>query len=1788
MELLMLTRRAVKILHSFTGLFSKSGQATSKQPEPRIHTDATDHRGLSATIRRIRQNPRFRSLQSCLSRFSVANLIAHARRARNASYVANATPARRLICFIVCFSLILSSQPVFPAGMSKAAEKSKAQLTQGPPGLNLPNLNEARRMSPSAPKIASPVSAASASNIGLSAPAPLSMQDNNWPMALINRSNRVGTSREDLLSRNFNWGVPLVSLSGRAGMDLNLGLSLNSLIWTKSGTKIYFNLNQGLPSPGFHLGFPELGTTFYNPETGTDSVLLTMPSGQMYEFRRNPAYNPNIVYEEMGSTHMLLVVKINPNNELDITWTLLLTDGSTYKFKTVVNNFKCVEIKDRNGNYISVAYTPFGQISDITETLGRIVRFNYDGSNRLTSITQNWGSGTHTYATFTYDNVTIQTNFPGLDMVGATNGTTISALSRVNMADGKVYAFEYNTYAQVRTIRCFAPNSANPGSFPDDYTLLSSISYDLPPDADAQQSDCPRFSSRTDWAKDWNDGVITTYAGDGATWGSATAPDGTVYKEFFGASGWQRGLTLRTETWANDSLKKWTTATWVNGNPNVSYWLNPRVIETNVHDNANGSQKRTTMDYADFGVVSDIREYDANTSTVLRHTHLTYLRATAYTGNLNRRLTQLVTSKTVYDGAGALHSKFTYEYDLEDDPEVEYLVHQGPPIRHDTAKFGLTFVQGRGNLNRIRRWAVDNINESVASTIGYNTSGSMIFSRDPLNHPTSMSYTDSFSDSVNRNTLAYPTTITDADTHSSTIQYHYDFGAVTRTEDPKGAAVVNSYDPIGRLSQATNEVNGAYTRYVYAPNHLSMQSFTTINDSSSEFYQITVSDGHGRKRCVASDHPGSVGGYKAQNFVYDIRGRLVQQTNPTEIDVDWEPAGDDAAGFVWSSQTYDWQDRVTDSTDQAGKTKEFLYDGCGCAGAQVVVTRDEVGRRQKMTYDNLGRLKTTQVLFIQPKDQFLNGNGAVYSTTTNTYNVRDQVTNVNVKDEASGVSQNTQMVYDGHGRLKERWLPIYLGNPQSETPFDSYEYYNDDTLMSETDPRGASATHSYNNRHLVTSTVYSAPTGVATTPNVTFAYDKAGNRTWMDDGPGHVSYVYDISSRLQSETRHFDDLTGDHQISYTYNLAGVIKTITDNRLNTTATYTYNKAGQLTGIAGNGYGGSAQNNITASSDSIWYRAWGGTRQLNYGNGLQLNLSYNERLQPTQYRLQTGQSQLRDGSDYQYYDDGRVKFASNMVAANEFVTPANAFDRAYAYDHAGRLVEASTGPEARGEVLPPSPPPPNNPYKQVNTYDAWGNLTLRANRFWRTFPNDGALYSNNRRGGWQYDQAGNVLSDSNVHTYDAASRQATMTGGGIVGGGLTGHPQMPATEIAQSYDGDGSPVKRIETRRTEEYIDGGPQTEITTSVSTTYYVRPRALGGQVMLEIEPIGDIIVNRSYIYIGNERIAECASVSVGGQTSGSIEWRHSNPVTGTLLKSHDSNFVTSRSEFDPFGAEVGNSDPYFGDEFADYIEIKGQEPLYIEGGDPFDLSGGCSLDGMPVPCSFAMAAANKGSAVEVPDGRTIVPTYGKISGKFAGYRFFDPNTGDYEPQQQRQKKQQKSKLVPPEVGVLVAEEVVAAAVALVAAIVFAAVMLDLASGVGLPQGSNDGEDRENRTPYDLYVFKSFRVREYYIDSQGVPHGDITKDQNDDVAAQSGPFPQGKSFWGDPDEARLNPPIYRIPKGSILPIGTALIADGKDVNPNSPHRRTHHTLYPIVKMPFNTFNTLVLDFIQDNAIPYRK
>ena len=179
----------------------------------------------------------------------------------------------------------------------------------------------------------------------------------------------------------------------------------------------------------------------------------------------------------------------------------------------------------------------------------------------------------------------------------------------------------------------------------------------------------------------------------------------------------------------------------------------------------------------------------------------------------------------------------------------------------------------------------------------------MIATQDHYGHGSTISYTDSNGGT----TYAYPTSVTDADGFNSTAEYNYDIGAVTKTIVPgKGTGQTGdlvqylehrmTYDSAGRIDRVTNQNNSAYTRYVYLP-YGSVQSFT-LDHSPTERYNITDFDGAGRVRAKGMNHAASTGGYSVQYFKYDVMGRLSQQSNPTEVNSSWVPAGDDSAWGV--------------------------------------------------------------------------------------------------------------------------------------------------------------------------------------------------------------------------------------------------------------------------------------------------------------------------------------------------------------------------------------------------------------------------------------------------------------------------------------------------------------------------------------------------------------------------------------------------------------------------------------------------------------------------------------------------------------------------------------------------------------------------------------------------------------------------------------------------------------------------------------------------------------------------
>ncbi|MBR8832842.1 MAG: hypothetical protein DSM106950_02060 [Stigonema ocellatum SAG 48.90 = DSM 106950] len=80
------------------------------------------------------------------------------------------------------------------------------------------------------------------------------------------------------------------------------------------------------------------------------------------------------------------------------------------------------------------------------------------------------------------------------------------------------------------------------------------------------------------------------------------------------------------------------------------------------------------------------------------------------------------------------------------------------------------------------------------------------------------------------------------------------------------------------------------------------------------------------------------------------------------------------------------------------------------------------------------------------------------------------------------------------------------------------------------------------------------------------------------------------------------------------------------------------------------------------------------------------------------------------------------------------------------------------------------------------------------------------------------------------------------------------------------------------------------------------------------------------------------------------------------------------------------------------------------------------------------------------------------------------------------------------------------------------------------------------------------------------PNIDIVVDK--DLVKPTQP-PVGASTFGDIRYAPLTGHYYRIDKGTLLPEGLAVIADGEDVGGN--HSPTHHTIYPALEMSFSEF-----------------
>ena len=541
----------------------------------------------------------------------------------------------------------------------------------------------------------------------------------------------------------------------------------------------------------------------FDAQTNTNTYLLLTPAGHRVELRQVGTSN---IYEAGDSSHLQLT-------DNGGSWLVRSNDGTQLSFAEQNNEYHCTQIKDRNGNYLTVNYDSLGHITRITDTLSRTITFNYDGNANLLTITQSWNGQTHQWVSFGWTTRTMQASFSSAAVVGTANGTLMPVINQVNLtADGSTYLFDYTNSLQASAI--------TRKSFDAVQRSQIAFTYDSP------TNDVPRMSYSNVSALNWTgvNGVpaqVQTHfevADDGAC--VMTTPDGTSYREYYG-TGWQKGLITRSEVWTGSGEQKWTTTAWTQDNTSVSYETNPRVTETNVYD-LSGNRRRTVIEYgpyAQWGLPYGVREYANDGLTEIRQTWTDYNLGQSY---LDRRIIGLV-SAVHMSNVASWQSKVTYSYD--NPSQLQSL--PSTPTQHDAA-YSAPFTT-RGNVTSVSRWDVTDItnaNKALTTQVSYNEAGSAVSTSDPAGHTNTVLYADAFSDNINRNTFAYPTTVTDPDNFSSTVQYNFDFGATTRTQGPppagqsQGAIQSMSYlSSTGQLERVTTTNNGAYKRFWYGPDH---------------------------------------------------------------------------------------------------------------------------------------------------------------------------------------------------------------------------------------------------------------------------------------------------------------------------------------------------------------------------------------------------------------------------------------------------------------------------------------------------------------------------------------------------------------------------------------------------------------------------------------------------------------------------------------------------------------------------------------------------------------------------------------------------------------------------------------------------------------------------------------------------------------------------------------------------------------------------------------------------------
>ena len=831
--------------------------------------------------------------------------------------------------------------------------------------------------------------------------------------------------------------------------------------------------------------------------------------------------------------------------------TISYPDGTSVSITLVNNRLLPTTISDRNGNYIQIAYKPdcfqvgnemfCGYFSPIaldyvTDTLSRLIQFQYDSSYRLISITTPGFGGTsqnpvtNTLVQFDYQTVAPTYSFTGLTVE---RGASSFRLKHIYFpATGTGYLPTYTQYAVVTSMsmrRQMTASTWPPGSPPSitDGVESASITFNYP--ASGSLTDCPSFTQRTDTAVNSPVGVYsystsTDTIAQEMTF-TITQPDSTtvLLTRSTNASLPANGRLVQTEVkYGAASMAKVKLSYGNDGGGS------PQVQSVTSYDDT-ATPIKVDRDYDAKGNITNKREYGYQVNgvwQVRRRTRTTYTTIAA--------AVNLATEVDVYDALlntndadDVMIAKATYAYDnyVSMGGMENYGGTANPPGHLSWFDSSNT---ARGNVTGVTQWTDLTAGTTIQHLAKYDIFGNVVKAQVSCCLEKDLTNTqDTYWSQTDTETSGDPNGV-----HQTTsTDYDFNTSLPVSATDAGGLVTNISYNAALNPSSVTLPTGAiASAGYNYA--NLSSTKTVTFSDmgmNGGTYGPVTRTlttttnyDGWGRVIQTVDPNNAQV------NTSYDVMGRVVSRTNPF------------AAGGTPGPATtfqYDLANKAVITTLPGGNTVRSDYTGA------TVTATDQVNRKTKRESDGLGRL-----IKVTEKDV---STGTLTQETGYSYNLRDELTQVNQG------GQYRSYKYDALGRLLFEKIPeqtptIPDGGISNQWTT-AYAYTEFGSVNKKTDARGVETHYAFDALHRVTQTWYTGvggndsgsvrptvPSSVATTGDVVVGYTSWGAISNVNifnaNGVGYAyteSYIFDGSHQPTSVTRYMLDPASDTRKTYT-------------------------------------------------------------------------------------------------------------------------------------------------------------------------------------------------------------------------------------------------------------------------------------------------------------------------------------------------------------------------------------------------------------------------------------------------------------------------------------------------------------------------------------------------------------------------------------------------------------------------------------------------------------------------------